>query len=247
MHNDILLIDDGEGMQNRFGALFYLTINSSLTGLVSTTTVFPEQRVLFERERDANMYHTTTYLAAKFLITLPESAIFTLVYQLICYWMVGFDSSFGELYLSMILCSLSTGSVGLIVGCFAQNTAEALQFMPIAFVPFILFTNFVVSLDQIPIWMRWLQWLDPYMYVVDALCITEFHDQNRTTTIPGGTYHYDGNQFLADHSVGHQDTPGIYGVDSYMDSVYFDWYMLVVLTFGFRLITWLVLVNRNGF
>eukprot|EP01084_Bolivina_argentea_P297809 513123_1 len=41
-----------QGLRNRFGALFFITINSSMTGLISTIIVFPEQRLLFERERD---------------------------------------------------------------------------------------------------------------------------------------------------------------------------------------------------
>ena len=117
------------GLRNRFGAVFFLTVNSSMAGLIGTIIVFPEQRLLFERERDANMYYTTTYLIAKFLIGVPETALFTLLYVSIAYWMVGFDSSFIELYISLVLCMLSVGSVGLIVGCFANNAGEAMQFM----------------------------------------------------------------------------------------------------------------------
>ncbi len=83
-----------QGLRDRFGAVFFLTVDSPMTGLISTIIVFPEQRLLFERERDANMYNTTTYLMATFLVAMPETMLFTAVYQLICYWMVGFDSTF---------------------------------------------------------------------------------------------------------------------------------------------------------
>merc|ERR1712228_187038 len=237
-----------EGLRNRFGAIFFLTVNSSMTGLVSTIVVFPEQRLLFERERDANMYHTTTYLIAKLLVGLPETALFTLIYQCICYWMVGFDSSFLQLYIALMLCSLSTGSVGLIVGCFAKNAGEAMQFMPIAFVPFILFTNFMVSLDQIPVWIRWLQWLDPFKYVVDCLCITEFKGQCYEFDEATQQCLYDGNEYLEQIGAGYEDTWFVKRyIHGWMDSVYFDWLMLVFLIFGFRFITWFVLAKRNGF
>eukprot|EP01083_Nonionella_stella_P254215 873818_1 len=187
------------------------------------------------------MYNTTTYLIAKFLVQLPETMLFTAIYQLICYWMVGFDSTFIQLYISLIMSTLSTGSVGLIVGCFAKNSGEAMQVMPIAFVPFLLFTNFMVSLDQIPAWIRWLQWLDPYKYVVDCLSITEFKGQ-----IHGSEYN--GDAYLESIGAGYADEWFIkQWIHTWMDSVYFDWLMLVCLIVGFRFITWIILVNRNGF
>eukprot|EP01083_Nonionella_stella_P076860 209593_1 len=239
---------DGEGERDRFGLIFFLSVNSSLTGLISTIVVFPEQRLLFEHERDANLYHTTTYLLAKLLIGLPEQALFIGIYQCICFWMIGFDSTFLELYIAMVLCTLSTGSVGLIVGCFAKNTGEAMQIMPVAFVPFMLFTNFMVSLDQIPAFIRWFQWLDPFKYIVDCLCITEFHDQLHHCNPETGKCIYDGNAFLKGINAGYKDAAliGDY-IDTWMDSVYFDWIMLIVLTVGFRFIVWIILVKRNGF
>ena len=92
-----------------------------MAGLTSTIIVFPEQRLLFERERDGNMYYTTTWLFGKFLVNIPEQAVFTLIYELIVYWMVGFDSSFGELYIALLLCIMCTGSFGMIIGCFALS------------------------------------------------------------------------------------------------------------------------------
>jgi len=240
---------DPEGLRNRFGAIFFLTVNSSLIGLIGTILVFPEQRLLHERERDASMYYTTTYLTAKFLVQLPEQALFTLIYPLICYWMVGFDSSFIELYIALLLCTLSTSSVGLIVGCFAKNVSESLQALPIAFIPFLLFANFLVSLDQIPVWMRWLQWIDPFKYVVDSLSITEFkgqlHDYDEITQ----QWSYDGDEYLHQIGAGYSDTYWIKKkwINSWEDSIYFDWICLIFLIFGFRIITCLILVNRSGF
>ena len=67
------------------------------------------------------MYYTTTWLTAKFLVGIPEQALFTLIYQLIAYWMVGFDSPFYSLYISLVLCVICTGSFGMIIGCFALS------------------------------------------------------------------------------------------------------------------------------
>ena len=274
-----------EGLRNRFGAVFFLTVNSSMTGLISTIIVFPEQRLLFERERDANMYYTTTWLSAKFLVGIPEQALFTLIYQLIVYWMVGFDSPFYSLYISLVLCVICTGSFGMIIGCFAlsiyeyiiylcfcfnygvntcmtyfcvyiyrKNAAESMQLMPMAFIPCLLFTNFLVSLDQIPVWIRWIQWLDPFKFLVDALSITEFRDQKHDFECvihENGQevceHLYNGNAYLRQIDAGYLDTYWLKDfVNTYQESVYVDWVILFILLMGFRLITWFILVRRSG-
>ncbi|ETO17369.1 ABC transporter family protein [Reticulomyxa filosa] len=155
---------DQTSLRNRFGAIFFLTVNTSLTGAISTVSTFPEQRLLFERERNNNMYSTITYVIIKSLVQIPETCIFSVIYLLICYWMVQFDSGFGEMYLSIILCVNAMGSVGLIVGVLAKNVSVAIQLFPVTFIPFMLFANYLVSLDQIPVWIRWLQWLDVFKF-----------------------------------------------------------------------------------
>jgi len=244
-----------EGMRDRFGAVFFLTVNSSMTGLISTIIVFPEQRLLFERERDGNMYYTTTWLLAKFLIGIPEQAIFTLIYLLIVYWMVGFDSAFYSIYISLLLCVISTGSFGMIIGCFAKTAGEAMQLMPMAFIPFLLFTNFLVSLEQIPAWIRWMQWMYPFKYLVDCLTITEYHDvledwqciKHDTTGETVCDFLYNGNAYLEQLGAGYSDTWFLRDfVTSYQQSVYVDWVCLAMLVIGFRIITCAILVKRSG-
>eukprot|EP00483_Globobulimina_turgida_P001081 UN01083 len=90
------------------------------------------------------MYYTTTYILAKNLVQIPEQAVFTLIYVLICYWFVGFDSPFVGFYISMFLCITCTSSIGMIVGCFANNTSEALGLLPLSLLPLVLLTNFMV-------------------------------------------------------------------------------------------------------
>ena len=61
-----------EGIRDRYGAIYWMTSESALSAVTCTIIMFPQQRVLFERERDANMYYTTTYVWAKTISQLPE-------------------------------------------------------------------------------------------------------------------------------------------------------------------------------
>ena len=132
LYND--LPDTQEGIRDRFGAVFFITINSSMTGLISTIIVFPEQRLIFEKERNAGMYGTTTYLLAKSVPNLFEQSLFSLLYLIVCYWAVGLNSAFYEVYIVVTLCILTSGSIGMVVGCFAANTSEVESYQHFCFV-----------------------------------------------------------------------------------------------------------------
>ena len=129
-----------------------------------------------------------------------------------------------------------------------------MNLLPMAFIPFMLFTNFLVSLDQIPVWIRWIEWLDPFKYLVDALSITEFKDQLHHYECVDHQgqqdcyYLYDGNGYLEQIDAGYSDTYLLRDfVDTYQKSVYIDWLLLFILLMGFSWITWFVLMRRNGF
>ena len=225
-----------QGLRDKFGAIFFLTVNSAMTGIVGTITTFPEQRLLFERERDNNMYPTTLYVITKTLVQLPENILFSAVYCVIIYFMVGLDSEFYEFFIGLSLSILATGSVGLIIGVFAANPGEAMNIMPVAFIPFLLFAGFLVSLDQIPAFLRWLQWIDPFKYMIEALTISEYDGvEYETETGPmGQPIGYDnGSEYLE-------------SLDIDPNNLTFNWIMLAVLFFGFRFVTWIILVLRNG-
>ena len=108
-----------------------------------------------------------------------------------------------------------------------------MELMPAVFVPLALFTNFMVSLDQIPAWIRWLQWIDIFKYTIEGLAITEYEGQKNFRVGSEGGY-VDGDAYL-----------NFLGYDP--DDKYFTWYMSAILFIGFRLLTWVILVAKNGF
>ena len=50
-------------------------------------------------------------------------------------------------------------STALMIGCLASNVEVAIQASPAIFVPQILFAGFFIQAEQIPVWLRWAQYL----------------------------------------------------------------------------------------
>ena len=81
-------------------------------------------------------------------------------------------------------------------------------------------------------WIRWLQYLDVFKYVIEGFSITEFDGETGFEVGDTGGFK-DGESYLE-----------FLGYDA--DDLYFNWYMTAVLFIGFRFLTWVILVMRNG-
>ena len=230
------LPDTQQGLRDRYGAIIVIAVHASLGGMIATIVVFPEQRLLFEKERNANMYGTSMYLFIKLLIQIPEQCMFSGLYLLIVYWAIGLNSTFIDAYMILTLCTLTNGAIGLVIGCFAKSSSHAMQILPIVFMPMLLFSNMFVGIDQIPSWLSWLQYLDVYNYAVAAFSITEFQGYNNIKTVDQETCagFNNGDEYLK------------YFLGYNANDLDFNRYMAGVLFVCFQFITWIILVRRNG-
>jgi len=58
------------------------------------------------------------------------------------------------------------------------NVKDAMELFPLAFVPQLLFAGFFVQINQIPVWLRWAQWVCSLKYSVNLLLVTEFTEDD---------------------------------------------------------------------
>lgn len=58
--------------------------------------------------------------------------------------------------------------------------------------PFILFGGYFVNLDDVYVWLRWLQYLSPIRYSTEAILRNEFENNSKYGNITTyQKYHYD--------------------------------------------------------
>ena len=89
--------------------------------------------------------------------------------------MVNFHAQFWQIFVALSLVALVADSMGFCLGCIAQRPDIATQLTPVTIIPLFLFSNFFVSNQTIPAWIRWVQYIDAFYYGTEALCIWEFH------------------------------------------------------------------------
>ncbi len=79
-------------------------------------------------------------------------------------------------YLSFSALSVSSTAVAVLLGCAVEDPKMATEFLPLLFVPQLLFAGFFVRTDLIPAWLQWAQYLCSLTYGVRLALLAEFGD-----------------------------------------------------------------------
>jgi ABC-type multidrug transport system permease subunit len=136
--------------------------------------LFPSERPRFEREYATGSYCSSAYFCSKLAAELPISFSNSFLSFIIAYWMVGLHGSFILHVLIAWFIGLCAASTALLIGCIAASAQQALQIAPAIFIPQLLFGGLFVPIDQIPVWIRWAQYLCSLKFGINLFLINEF-------------------------------------------------------------------------
>lgn len=73
---------------------------------------------------------------------------------------------------------VASSSVAICLGCFVADAKTVTELSPLLFVPQILFAGFFIKMDQIPVFLRWAQYLCSLKYAMNLILLTEFNGGN---------------------------------------------------------------------
>ncbi|XP_071019973.1 broad substrate specificity ATP-binding cassette transporter ABCG2-like [Oncorhynchus clarkii lewisi] len=169
--------NDQSGLQNRMGALFFITTNQCFSSL-SSAELFITERKLFIHEYISGYYRVSVYFLCKILSdiitlrTLPS-----IVFSCVAYFMIGYKATVEAFFLFMLTVALvayTATAMTMAISADQSVVAIANIFMTIAFVFMMIFSGLLVNLPSIVEWLAWFQYLSIPRYGLTALQINEF-------------------------------------------------------------------------
>ncbi|KAJ8000719.1 hypothetical protein DPEC_G00183270 [Dallia pectoralis] len=169
--------DEPSGIQNRMGALFFITTNQCFS-TVSAAEVFITERKLFVHEYISGYYRVSVYFLSKVLcdiITLRT--IPAIVFSCVVYFMIGLKATPAAFFIFMFTVTLvAYTATAMTMAISADQSVVALAniFMTITFVFMMIFSGLLVNLPSIMAWLAWLKYLSIPGYGLAALEINEF-------------------------------------------------------------------------
>ncbi|KAJ7090414.1 hypothetical protein B0H15DRAFT_939000 [Mycena belliarum] len=164
------------GFQSRIGCLFFLGALIAFSSLSALYNVV-EVRPLFLRERSSSYYSPTAWLLSRLIFdVLPLRIIPTIIVSSITYWMAGLAhdaAHYFKFLFILVLYTLAMTLYNFLLGSLFHNGGIAILLSALSALYQMTFAGFFVHLNSIPPVLRWLQWLCPLKYCLEALSVNE--------------------------------------------------------------------------
>ena len=182
--------DDQEGVQNRLGCLFFITLNLAYGAPLPSINLFAAEKLIVIREQASGAYTTSAYYLSKLVAELPKLSS-KLLFCVIVYWTVGLNPEPARFanFVAIILCEvLAAQAVGMVMAT-GMPIGAALALGPACITVFTLFGGIFLNMDSIPTGAG-VDQMDRLLYYVafSALCgrRREFDDPDaRFACAPG--------------------------------------------------------------
>uniref|UniRef100_UPI00358EFC6B broad substrate specificity ATP-binding cassette transporter ABCG2 n=1 Tax=Myxine glutinosa TaxID=7769 RepID=UPI00358EFC6B len=175
--------DDAGGIQNRVGAMFFLTTNQCF-GSLSAVELFISERKIFVHEYISGYYHVSSYFISRISADLlPMRTLPGIIFSLLTYWMMGLQPKVGNFFiylLTIIMVAYGATSLALALSAGSSNAAVAHIYITISFVFMILFSGLLVNLPSVMAWLSWIQYFSIPRYGMAALQMNELWGLNFT-------------------------------------------------------------------
>ncbi|XP_009865267.1 PREDICTED: ATP-binding cassette sub-family G member 2 isoform X2 [Apaloderma vittatum] len=170
------LKEDSAGLQNRVGAMFFLTTNQCFSS-ISAIELFVVEKKMFIHEYISGYYRTSAYFIAKLMADLiPMRTIPSIIFTCITYFMLGLKPTAGAFFTMMftlMMVSYTATSMALAIAAGQNVFAVANLLMTITFVFMMIFSGLLVNLTSVMSWLSWLKYFSIPRYGMTALEINE--------------------------------------------------------------------------
>jgi len=228
-----------EGVRNITGAIFLMLTNQTFSNMFPVVQVFTLELGIFMREHFNGMYRTDTYFITRQMAEMPVQILSPFIFTCIFYWMVGLNDDPARFLMACVINILLVQVVvgfGYMTSCIAPSLQIALAISAPLLIPLMIFGGFFLDSNSVPSWLIWFKYIGWFLYANELLTINQW-DGVELNTCPNGTKpippcYNSGDQII--------EAQG-FNKDNYA----FDFGMLAVLAFAYRLIGFVVLLAKT--
>ncbi|NXQ76322.1 ABCG2 protein, partial [Quiscalus mexicanus] len=178
------LEENSAGLQNRVGAMFFLTTNQCFSS-VSALELFVVEKKIFMHEYISGYYRISVYFIAKLMADLiPIRTMPSIIFTCIVYFMLGkyglkpTVEAFFIMMFTLMMVSYTATSMALAIAAGQSVVAIANLLTTVAFVFMIIFSGLLVNLTSVMSWLSWLKYFSIPRYGMTALQINELTGLN---------------------------------------------------------------------
>ena len=169
---------DYSNFSSHFGAIYMVSISMMFGSATPIMLSFPFERPLFMREYATGTYGSIAYFLAKLSMEMPLNFIQTACAYALAYNLIEMNGLWIYFILTAWGLGLASGSLAVLLGCAVSDLKTVTELSPLLLVPQMLFAGFFIKTSQIPIFLRWAQYLCSLKYALNLILIIEFNPKN---------------------------------------------------------------------
>ncbi|TPX16070.1 uncharacterized protein E0L32_004065 [Thyridium curvatum] len=164
---------------SRAAILFVAILTNAFSSALEILTQYAQRPIVEKHVRYA-FYHASAESFASVLVDMPYKITNTICYDLVIYFMTNLHRDAGAFFfflLTTFLMVLAMSGIFRSISSLSRTLSQAMVPASILILALVIFTGFVVPVDYMLGWCRWINYVDPVAYGFEALMINEFHDR----------------------------------------------------------------------
>lgn len=163
-------------IQSQLGAVVNVLIATLMGQSNPAMLTFSKDRPVFLREFSTDHYTIVPYFLSKLWREALNTLIATITQALVIYWLMGFQMSFGQLVALTYTLSMTATAVAVMLGACFDDINNSLNLFTLLVVPQFFFSGLFISIELIPDWVSWAQYICSLTYASRLGFAYEFAD-----------------------------------------------------------------------
>ncbi|CAK4089647.1 unnamed protein product [Aphanomyces euteiches] len=162
--------------QVRYGMIFQSILFLAL-GQVALLPSYFDAREIFYKQRSANFYRTLSFVLAQTISQIPFSAAEAVVFGSIIYWISGFVANAGAFFvyeLILLMTNILFATWFFFIAVISPNLHVAKPLCLLSDFMFVLFAGFIIQINDIPDYLVWILWINPFSWALKALAVNQY-------------------------------------------------------------------------
>ncbi|CZR68022.1 probable ABC transporter CDR4 [Phialocephala subalpina] len=175
----------------RAALIFFAILMNAFSSALEILTLYA-QRPIVEKHARYAFYHPSAEAFASMLIDMPYKTLNSIVFNLILYFMSNLRREAGA-FLFFLLVSyltvLTMSGIFRTIAASSRTLSQAMVPAAVLILGLVMFTGFVIPIDYMLGWNRWMNYIDPVAYAFESLMVNEFYgvDYLCTSFVPSAT------------------------------------------------------------
>jgi ABC-type multidrug transport system permease subunit len=164
----------------RGALLFFACLLNAFASALEILTLFAQRPIVEKHDRYA-LYHPSAEAVASMLCDMPYKVLNAITFNTLLYFMTNLRREPGPFFFFLLMSFSTVLAMSMVfrtIASASRTLSQAMVPAAVIILGLVIFTGFVIPIDYMLGWCRWMNYIDPLAYTFESLMANEFHNRN---------------------------------------------------------------------